>query len=145
MAATSAAIDLWALLLVLLFLGGCYLLFTYKALFPSPKIHVSDLTVLETAKKPWKSRAGSLANYLPYLGLGFLLLAFIDPRFYKLEPQNIDPNKPLDSSLATQGIAIYLVLDQSGSMVESINIMGYDELPRKVRKKHFANRSRSYQ
>lgn len=64
-------------------------------------------------KRSLKTRLIFLPRFLNYLALGALMTAFVDPHL----TQKI--LKPYEKN-ATEGIAIYLVLDQSGSMQEQI-------------------------
>jgi len=65
----------------------------------------------------WKMRFLFLPTKLHYIAVGSLMLAFIDPhlRF----PRSPDAFVP-PTTIPTEGIGIYLVLDQSGSMIEPI-------------------------
>lgn len=68
----------------------------------------------------WRSRLTSFPTKLHLAGLLCLMIAFIDPHF--LIPKSSASNKqhlPLHT-LPTEGIALYLALDQSGSMAESV-------------------------
>jgi Ca-activated chloride channel family protein len=127
-------IDLWALALALLFVAACYILLLRKSQFALPAIYVSDLKALKPGENHWKARLAKISNYLPYFAIAFLLLAFINPRFYSFQPPSIDPNKPPDSSLSTEGIALYLVLDQSGSMAEKVTVTDFDGQLQKMSK-----------
>lgn len=133
MSGSSFAIDEFATLLALLFSAFCYIVYRLKRESFSPQIYVSTLAPFRIAKKNWKERLNNLPNQLKVVALGALLLAFIDPRFYTERypgASNANLSLPNQDKLATEGIALYFVLDQSGSMTEKVNAMsskGYSE------------------
>lgn len=106
METTTFSIDWTALGAVLGFLGALLLLLRIR--FQEPHISYSEVTpssgFLKSRFSPWPTR-------LFYLSLAAFLTAFIDPHW--MIPRHPDQLPP-GSSL--EGIAIYLVLDQSGSM-----------------------------
>lgn len=99
----------------------------------SPSLAFSRLTDLKYSS--WRSRFASLPTNLHLAALACLMIAFIDPHF--LFPKSTlfhKQNLPLHE-LPTEGIAIYLVLDQSGSMagsVEATAVNGQKELIPKI-------------
>lgn len=100
---------------------------------PSPSLAFSRVNDLKSSS--WRSRFATLPNSLHIAALFFLMLAFIDPHF--LFPKNSLQHAQNASihELPTQGIAIYLVLDQSGSMaqpVETTRKKGHQELIPKI-------------
>lgn len=80
-----------------------------------PRVFFSTLEPLKALPKNLKSRCASLPNYLAYAALLLFCIAIIDPRLFLSRPV-----PPTSLSEATEGIAIYLVLDQSGSMNETV-------------------------
>ncbi|MBA3815134.1 MAG: VWA domain-containing protein [Parachlamydiaceae bacterium] len=73
-------------------------------------------------QKNWRVGLAPWINYLKWLGLASFLIAFVDAHLFiskhsdkNLEPPNLHP-------FPTEGIAIYLLLDQSGSMSEEVPI-----------------------
>ncbi|QLH36950.1 MAG: VWA domain-containing protein [Parachlamydiaceae bacterium] len=66
----------------------------------------------------WKTRFAKLPYYLNLGALGLFLIAFIDPHGFS-------PKKPItqtnQNQLPTEGIGIYLLLDQSGSMAQEVS------------------------
>jgi Ca-activated chloride channel family protein len=78
---------------------------------------LSALNPLKETPKNLKARWACLPKYLEYAALIFFLIAFIDPRLFL--PRTLHPKEQPPSEF-TEGIAIYLVLDQSGSMEEPI-------------------------
>lgn len=83
---------------------------------PSPFVYFSNLKNLQTNN--WKVHLSKLIKPLSYLSLGSFLVALADPHFFiqKETPGILNPQHN-----PTEGIAIYLALDQSGSMSEKIN------------------------
>lgn len=85
---------------------------------PHPSLAFSRLSDLKLIS--WRSRLASLPSKLHIAALCFFMIAFIDPHF--LLPKSSDTQQKNLSlrELPTEGIAIYLVLDQSGSMAEPV-------------------------
>jgi Ca-activated chloride channel homolog len=102
----------------------CYGLYRYKQTFRRPQISVANLDSFESPTVSLKERYSNLPNLLKWIAFFALLLAFMDPKIHTERPNGQLP--PLPSQTATEGIAIYLVLDQSGSMKESITVRRAD-------------------
>lgn len=86
---------------------------------PSPSLAFSRLTDLK--QKTWRSHLFPLPSTLHWIALTCFTIAFIDPHF--LFPKSSVQHKhnlPV-RELPTEGIAIYLALDQSGSMAEPVD------------------------
>lgn len=111
------AIDLWALGLVFIFLPLCYLLYRWHQKIPGPEILFSNTTSLPTYK-PIKKFWLRLPFYLEATAFALLLLAFLDPHFL-IEKKIKNSTEPI-SIASTEGIAVYFVLDRSGSMGEKV-------------------------
>jgi Ca-activated chloride channel family protein len=107
----SFAIDmkaLWGLIGLLLL---AYFARHYFNQWPHPHFlfsHLQDLLIPS-------SQRFKIPIYLYWISITFFALAFIDPHF--LLPRNFDPQPRFSSK---EGLAIYLMLDQSGSMTGSI-------------------------
>lgn len=87
-----------------------------------PSLGFSRLSDLKLSS--WRSRLAAYPNKLHAAALFSFMIAFIDPHLLFLkEPFSHTQNQPL-RELPTEGIAIYLALDQSGSMSESVNTTG---------------------
>lgn len=65
-----------------------------------------------------KTRLSTLPALLQKMGLIALMIAFIDPHFL-IPYEGSGKNKPVEAP--TEGIAIYLLLDNSGSMSKEVN------------------------
>ncbi len=120
------AIDPTALVLAILFVFLGILLYRQSKIFPYPEIFVSTLTRFfpqdsSSTYSSWKERLQALPRILKLIALGTLLLAFLDLRLH-FDHKGTNDNKhpPPHEKLVTEGIAMYLVLDQSGSMAEDI-------------------------
>ncbi len=88
----------------------------------TPSLAFSRLSDLKFSS--WRSRLASLPSKLNLAALGCLIIAFIDPHFlFPKSPLSYKASLPLHE-LPTEGIAIYLVLDRSGSMAESVEATG---------------------
>jgi len=129
----SFALDWKTLPIVLAAALLAYLLLGVKKKWPSPKIYVSSLEGFADTKKSWRSYLADIPQQLQWAALALFLVAFIDPRFYV----DIKPDQqtlPKNTNFATEGIAIYLVLDQSGSMTEEVNTIAPDGVPVRMSK-----------
>jgi Ca-activated chloride channel family protein len=82
------------------------------------QIYMSTLAFIDSKKASWRQRLANLPKFLTLCAAIAFGLAFIDPRFYIERHLGDNQENPLP--LATEGIAIYLVLDQSGSMQEPV-------------------------
>ncbi len=101
-----------AILFVLIYWG----LWKWRRRFATPRLLYSPIEGFNP-KKSLKQYFSGVPNALKYATLLFFLLAWIDPHtFSELPLENIPPVNP------GKGIAIYLILDESGSMMENITM-----------------------
>jgi Ca-activated chloride channel homolog len=115
----SFAIDWLALIISCFFIAGAYLFYLSSRLVAeTPCLLFSDLTNLKTQPKSFKIKLSNCARYLQYAAIAAFLAAFIDPKIFV--PKEISQGAE-SSSNAVEGIAMYFVLDQSGSMAEIIS------------------------
>lgn len=80
---------------------------------PKPSLYVSHLQDIKQKKPSIRARLSNLPKYLLFGSFSLFLLALLNPYISttrKVEHKQVKP---------TKGIAIYLVLDQSGSMKEA--------------------------
>lgn len=68
----------------------------------------------------WRTALVPYSTYLQLAALIFFLLAFIDPHLQMKRSPNLEEMKQPSQQLPTEGIAIYLDLDQSGSMSDKV-------------------------
>lgn len=88
----------------------------WRQRFQKPAIRFSDIQSLEPKRTSLKQLLAQLPNGLKVAALALFLLALIDPHsFADRTLEKLNPNP-------TEGIAIYLVLDESGSMMEKISM-----------------------
>lgn len=99
--------DTWALVCALLFLIAIAIFYKSESRFLKPFLGFSKLDLLKGKEGSTKKKNLRMVNKLPLFALFFFLLAFIDPHL-EIEKESA----PQES----KGIAIYIVLDQSGSM-----------------------------
>lgn len=98
-----------------------YLMMRRRAKFKEPSLGyslVADLPVVNG-----KGRWASLPKILLWCAFGFFLLALLNPHLLIERP--LPPNAPQSLEPPTEGIAIYLVLDRSGSMTEKVSASGF--------------------
>lgn len=103
-------------------LGGLLVASLFKLFLfprsPHPSLAFSRLSDLKLTS--WRSRLASIPFKLHLGALLFFSLAFIDPHFLISQSFHIQNQHPPTPTVPNEGIAIYLVLDQSGSMAESV-------------------------
>lgn len=93
--------------------------------FPKPSIAFSNLeALLETDS--WRTRYINLPRRLYQGAIALFLLAILDPHFVAKQGRVIAENQNARTAIPTEGIAIYLVLDQSGSMAQKVSIINAD-------------------
>lgn len=105
-------IDLKAFILAGLCCVPFFFLWRWRQGFSAPHLLYSDLASL--VKGAGKVRWAGWPQRLFWMALMSFLLAFIDPHLL-VERENKESRPP-----PTEGVAIYLVLDQSGSMKEPV-------------------------
>lgn len=116
-------IDFKALLLLACAFPIFYYLWKWQQTFAKPTISFSNLSALST--KSTKVAWAFLPQVLLLTAFGSFVLAFIDPHF--LVDRRLDSTgAALPQKMPTEGIAIYLVLDQSGSMKEKVAVQTSD-------------------
>jgi Ca-activated chloride channel homolog len=104
------------ILLLLLLAAGLIRYF----FFPSHKEPTLSFSHLQTSSpRSLKLRLAFLPSLLLKLGLISFMIAFLDPHFVlPYEPSVMEKKQ---EEIPTKGIALYLLLDQSGSMLEEIH------------------------
>jgi Ca-activated chloride channel family protein len=109
-------VNFWGLVAAIILAGLAYLLNRVVSQAPTPVVHYSDLKDVQQSN--WKVRLSRWTKPLFFTALAFFLAALANPHFYiqKEASAIINPQRN-----PTEGIAIYLALDQSGSMSEKIN------------------------
>lgn len=113
-------IDILALGIVCAFLLALFFAWKWRNQnnATKPQLYFSDLATLKNlnSSSNWRTRLASLPHWLNRSALTLFLLAFIDPHL-QIAKSNQTPS---DQHVSSEGIAIYLVLDQSGSMKEKV-------------------------
>ena len=90
-------------------------------------IYYSDVNALKASKKSWRVRFVKYPERLKWIAIFFLFAAFVDPHIMLEKDRGNSPldkqlkNKEEELNIPQEGIAIYLVLDKSGSMEEGMN------------------------
>jgi Ca-activated chloride channel family protein len=113
------AVDNLALLILTFFLISLWFFYKWASHYNKPALYFPDLKILSNAPKTssFKKRFSQVPFYLLLAAFLNLSLAFLDPHSYHLKNKLSTPSEtppPLD------GIAIYLITDESGSMMEEI-------------------------
>jgi Ca-activated chloride channel homolog len=107
--------------LIFLFIG-LVLAMIYKSWLPPsivPSIAFSRVKDLQFSS--FRSHFANIPSLLHKIAFSSLLIAFADPHF--LIPKiSTTPNQAAPHEISKEGIAIYLVLDQSGSMAKPVKI-----------------------
>jgi len=126
------AFDNLALLILSIFCGCLYFFFKWAKQFKKPSLFFPDIEALTKSKATsFKQKYSELPNICLYLAFSLLAIAFTDPHYFTLKqgvtlPENQDP--------PNQGIAIYLIADESGSMMGEVNAKSvngrYEKMPK---------------
>ena len=107
----------FAALSILLPLGAFFfILWRWSQRFESPRLKFSNLADLRSERRGWRERYARLPFNLGLLALGLFALAYLDPHYYMPRGEGLSAPPVKQTNLPTEGIAIYLVLDQSSSM-----------------------------
>lgn len=120
---TSFALNLPALAAAAIFSCAIYMLWRWLGGFSEPHLKFSDMQGFMPAKNSWRVSLAVWPRNLMWLALLSFILAFVDPHLFL--PRTRQPNHTQDQNKflpPTEGIAIYLVLDQSGSMAEEVQV-----------------------
>jgi len=105
----------------LLFLGLAWVLWKRGKLPEEPVFFFSDLKALLGTSPNFREKWFRVPFWLKSAALLFLTLAWMDPHFFMLRPVE-NSGEGLSDHTPREGIAIYLVLDQSGSMAQKIQV-----------------------
>lgn len=114
----SFEIDYLALMIAAISLVLGYLWWRRTRQFAKPTLFFSILDPSVTAQKGRKTHLAKIPYLLNMSALLLFLVAFTDPHFFVPKKHPISPES--NKALPTEGIAIYLLLDQSGSMAEEV-------------------------
>lgn len=115
--------DLTAVLILLIFALAGALLWKWGKSFQTPHIKFSILQPLLESHFSAKQNYARLPRKLLYAALVLFALAFIDPHYFVEKPPEEKKDAPLQQvNIPSEGIAIYLVLDQSGSMSGEVKV-----------------------
>jgi Ca-activated chloride channel family protein len=113
------AFDKLALLILTIFLILLWFFFKWGTHFKKPSLYFPDLENLKTSlPSSSRKRYFNIPSYLLMAGFLSLCLSFLDPHTYHLKN---DLNLPPDTPPPQEGIAIYLITDESGSMMAEVN------------------------
>jgi len=115
MSDASLRVDIIALILLILYGGAFTLLWCWRKQFSDPYIFFSNVKSLGVGQG--RARWISLPSLLMWISLAAFGCAFVDPHvFTSRHLQHASQPPP------SHGIAIYLVLDNSGSMNEEVTV-----------------------
>ncbi len=114
---TYPAIDLGALLFLALLGAFLYLWNRWLGKPPTPAIDYSDLHDLTLTQQSPRTFFAHFPGLLRNVALGCFALALLDPRLMSKPSNNALDQRQI---APTEGLAIYLLLDQSGSMEEQV-------------------------
>lgn len=110
------ALDLKAFLAALAAAVLFYYLWIWRKKFAEPFLYFSDVKALQ--RETIRARQAELPKGLQLLSFILFIMAFADPHLF-IERHQGDQNGGAYKQ-PTEGIAIYLILDQSGSMAEPV-------------------------
>lgn len=112
------ALDYFAFALFLAFAAAFFLVWYWSRLYKPPQLFFSSLDNFPIAHGSWRQKLSDLPQYLLLGTLLLFGLAFIDP--HVLVEKTKEKHLPMQQKNPTEGLAIYYILDQSGSMGEKI-------------------------
>lgn len=115
------AVDTHALLITLGFGVVFFLAWLYLRRWHKPYLYYSRINYFSSDNVSIRQRLSLLPKFLQVLALILFLIAFTDPHGYKEKVEDGGNNTP-PSRIPTEGIGIYLVLDNSRSMGEELEI-----------------------
>jgi len=96
----------------------------------NPNLGFSDLKDISSVNQSFRLKLSPFPLFLKWTALFFFLCAFIDPHYFSLKT----PDPQREQPLPNEGIAIYLVVDQSGSMAEEISASGNETRRKRLKK-----------
>lgn len=99
--------------LIFIFWVSLFFLYRWSRKFAKPALYFSKIDDIQG--RDWKVNFASFSSKLMVVGLIFLSIAFLDLHTFELQKEK--------SVFPKEGIAIYLVLDQSGSMESKMGLM----------------------
>lgn len=104
------------------FLAAVFFAWRWLGGFEEPFLAFSDMKSIIPSKASWRVSLANLPRNLMWAGLVCFAIAFVDPHLMIKRPpkpagQNDNQNNP-----PVEGIAIYLLLDRSGSMGEEVPV-----------------------
>ena len=112
-------IDFQAFFILLSFLGIVWFFYKWAKQYDEPSLLFPDLAPFNAKKKPsFKQKYAFLPKVCLWTAFTALALSFIDPHYFALK------DGAVDNSQKFEGIAIYLIADESGSMMEEVNARG---------------------
>lgn len=112
-------IDLAALFYLCIFAVVAWLFWRWSIIFETPRLFYPS--VVDFSFRGLRGKLAPLPGILRLLTLFCFSLAFLDPHYYKERIKDetfLNPEK----NIPLEGLAIYLVLDQSGSMSQEVTI-----------------------
>jgi len=109
------AIDPFALPLILAFAALFWLALKWRQHFSKPSLLFSNIKELAARSASLKAGFAHLPRWLELAALSLFLIAFLDPHFFREKKADAAKKEP-----PKEGIAIYLLTDQSGSMEEEV-------------------------
>lgn len=118
MSNASFEIDTWSLLLFILFCFAIFLIWQWTRHFVQPLLFFSNTENIHISPTSRRIKLAKLPKGLEVTALALFSFAFIDPHFFL-------PKEGGYFHTPSEGIAMYLVLDQSGSMRQKVTTTSY--------------------
>ncbi len=109
-------IDFQAFFILLPFLGLVWTFYKWSKRFNEPSLLFPDLVLFSTSEPiSFKQKYAFLPKACLWIAFTLLALSFIDPHYFVIKDGAIDDSQKFE------GIAIYLIADESGSMMGDVN------------------------
>lgn len=107
--------------------------FVRRRWYPSVELSIPSISSWCGAVVSWRERMAPLPGILRWAALAFFLFAYADPHTFHDVVSKDEPRPPF-ARKPTEGIAIYLLLDDSGSMNRDISVLTPDGRREKMAK-----------
>ncbi len=104
-----------------------------------PTLGFSCLNDMNIPQPSWRSRWHLLPRRFHFAGLVLFAAAFLEPRipFHQEREADSSPKPPTETrklELPTEGVAVYLVLDHSGSMAREVSLVDKEGVVHNMRR-----------
>jgi Ca-activated chloride channel homolog len=126
MSGPTVEFDIIHVWMAAVFCALCLVCYRWTKQQPSPHIFFSEVKSLRMHGLQLKEQISKVPMWLLTLATISFLIAFIDPHYFAEKKNPPSGGGSHTNKTPSEGIAIYLVLDQSGSMQEKVTTVSAD-------------------